>query len=343
MLVKKRQSNIEFLRIIAITMVLMLHFNVHGLHQDVLSGVGTFTWSSLDGHLIESICICAVNVFVLISGYFTIKLSLRSIINLYIRCFIIGLVTYLAYILIVGEPLSITTLGGRLLAFTHNHWWFVISYLGLMAISPILNAGCEILGKKNYLYVLAMLSVAMIYFGWYKHLEMTYGGYSLIHFIFLYIIARYIKLHVSEQTIDSYRWLWLGLYFAMVGVVIALAYKVPQYAYTYDNPVVIAQAACLLLFFVSIPFQNRYVNWAAASVFSAYLLQESPYLGKMWLYPNFGEMIANGVLGGGAMLFAIFTIGTLIGAIMIDKFFVIPLLKISNRIYDKVLHHSTAV
>lgn len=333
----QRQSNIELLRIIAITMVLMLHYNLHGLHPDVLSSNPAFSWPSLEGNLIESFCIAAVNVFVLISGYFSIKLSVRSVLNLYIRCFMIGTVTYLAYILLSGDAISLSAIGGRFMAFTHNHWWFVISYIGLMAISPILNAGCEALSKKTYLYVLAMLSVAMIYFGWYKHLEMTYNGYSLIHFFYLYIIARYIKLHVNEQNVRKYRWVWFALYVLLVGVMVVFAYFAPKYAYTYDNPIAIAQAACLLLFFLSIPFSSRFVNWAAASVFSAYLIQESPYLGKMWLYPNSEMMFANGVCGGGAVLFVTLTLATLVISIVIDKLCVMPVIKLSNKIIEKYI------
>ena len=336
-MIKQRQSNIELLRIIAITMVLMLHFNLHGLHPDVLSSHPTFSWLSLEGNLIESFCIAAVNVFVLISGYFSIKLSVRSVLNLYIRCFIVGLVTYLAYVVLSDEAISLSAIGGRILAFTHNHWWFVISYLGLMAISPILNAGCEAVDKRTYLYVLILLSIAMLYFGWWKHLEITNGGYSLIHFIYLYIIARYIKLHVAESTIRHYRWLWLVLFVGAFLVMTGLQYVTSRSMYTYDNPLAIIIAVSLLLFFLSIPFQNRFINWAAFSVFSAYLIQESPYLGKMWLYPNSMMMFANGVCGGGAVLFVILTLATLVISIAIDKLCVMPVIKLSNKIIEKYI------
>lgn len=333
----QRQSNIELLRIIAITMVLMLHFNLHGLHPDVLSSHSTFSRLSLEGNLIESFCIAAVNVFVLISGYFSIKLSVRSVFNLYIRCFMIGLITYLAYVVLSKDPISISAIGGRVLAFTHNHWWFVISYLGLMAISPILNAGCRALYKRNYQYVLLLLSIVMLYFGWWKHLEITNGGYSLIHFIYLYIFARYIKLHVAENTIMRYRWLWLVLFTSTCIILTGLQYVVSRSMYTYDNPFAIIAALSLLLFFISVPFQNRYVNWAAASVFSAYLIQESPYLGKMWLYPNSIEMFANSVCGGGVILFVIFTLATLVVSIAADKLCVMPVLKWFNNIIEKYI------
>lgn len=326
---KQRQSNIELLRIIAITMVLMLHFNLHGFTPDVLSGSIPFSWCSLRGNLIESFCICAVNVFVLISGYFSIKLSVRSVLNLYIRCFIIGLITYVAYILISGESISLYAIAGRFMAFTHNHWWFVVSYLGLMAISPILNAGCETLDKRTYQYVLLLFSAAMIYLGWWKFLEMTNGGYSLIHFIYLYVIARYVKLHIEESVIFHYRWLWILLFICTCLIVTGLQFVTTRSMYSYDNPLIIIAALTLLLFFITIPFQNRFVNWAAASVFSAYLVQESPYLGKMWLYPHAGELITNDLYGVG--MFAVFVIATLIVSVIIDKIFVEPVIQISNR------------
>lgn len=279
-------------------MVLMLHYN-HCWHPEVLQCDYAFSWTSLEGNLIESLCIAAVNVFVMISGYFAIKLSVRSLFNLYIRCFIIGLVTYIAYILIVNEPVSVSALGGRLFAFTHNRWWFVISYLGLMAISPILNLGCEALCKRTYISVLLLMSIAMLYFGWYKNLEVTHGGYSLIHFIYLYIVARYFKLHVCEQTICRYRWVWLVSYFIFVGFMIMLVYFAPIYQYTYNNPITIVQAIFLLCFFISIPFYNRNINRLATSVFSAYLIQDSPYFGQLWLYPEVSELFTNDFYGGG--------------------------------------------
>ena len=333
----ERLSNIELLRIIAITMVLMLHYNMHGLYPDVLIGGTPFSWSSLRGNMIESFCICAVNVFVLISGYFSIKLSVRSVLNLYIRCFIIGLLTYLVYILLSGESVSLSAIAGRFMAFTHNHWWFVISYLGLMAVAPILNAGCGTVDKRIYQYVLLLFSATMIYFGWWKHMEMTYGGYSLIHFIYLYVIARYIKLHVDESDILRYRWLWLALFISICIVVIGLQFVTTRSMYSYDNPLIIIAALTLLLFFITIPFRNRFVNWAATSVFSAYLIQESPYFGKMWLYPCCAEMFANNVCGGGAILFGVFTFATLVVSIAVDKLCVMPVIKWFNKIIEKYI------
>jgi hypothetical protein len=168
-----------------------------------------------------------------------------------------------------------------------------------MAISPILNMGCEKLERKMFLFVMLLLTIVIVYFGWWKHMEATNAGYALINFIYLYIVARYIRLHVALERIISLRWLWLALYVLCSLIISIGAFKYQEWLYVYDSPLTILSAVSLLLFFLSMPFQNKFINWVATSVFSAYLIQESPYLGKQWLYPLLGDLIANDSPGGG--------------------------------------------
>lgn len=332
---KDRLSNIELLRIIAITMVVMLHFNAHCLHPGLLVSPPTeCSWFNIEGFAIESLCIAAVNVFVLISGYFSIKLSFRSVLNLYVRCLIIGLLTYLAYILITDSAISMSVLTGRLMAFTHNKWWFVISYLGLMTVSPILNAGCEKMNKKTFLSVIVLFSIVIVYFGWWRYQEQTYGGYSLIHFIYLYILARFIRLHVSKDFINRNRWLWFGLYLVISMGLTFMPFKLSHEVFTYDNPLVIASALCTLFFFLSIPLHSKIINTAAASVFSAYLIQESPFFGHQWLYPAVKSLMSQCEHTTSILMFAILTLGGVFCCIAVDYICVRPILNGCNKLLE---------
>jgi len=90
--VKNRQANFELLRIIAMVMVIILHYLVKGnvavsMAEDG-SAVNLFAW------FLESACIVAVNVYVLISGYFLVKaewkLSRLVKLMLQILCYSIG-------------------------------------------------------------------------------------------------------------------------------------------------------------------------------------------------------------------------------------------------------------
>ena len=74
---KQRQSNIELLRILAILVVILLHYN-----NDSSGGGFRFVEpGSLNQgilFLIECCAVCAVDLFVLVSGYFLSKTEKRD-------------------------------------------------------------------------------------------------------------------------------------------------------------------------------------------------------------------------------------------------------------------------
>lgn len=295
----QRNSNIELLRILCMLMIMILHFNNQCANPGLLGLPDVLTTQLTCGFLIECFCIIAVNCFVLISGYFGINLKVRSVLKLYLQCFFVGLLSYLLYVWLTPTTLSIKPLIGRLLAFTHNHWWFVISYLCLMFVSPLLNVAVDAFSKKKLLLCTILYGVIVIYIGWYKHLESTNAGYSFVSFIFLYLIGRYIGKYVSLEWIKNKRW-YFGVGYILGSLLIfgllMLHYHsnlIVHYVFQYDHPLVILNACLLLLFFLSFTFNSKVVNWFASSVFTAYLLQESLYFGHRWLYPVVAECFAN--------------------------------------------------
>lgn len=326
-----RNSNIELLRILCMLMVVVLHFNNNGANTGIVNMPEVLTTRLTWGFLVEVLCIVAVNCFVLISGYFGINLKMRSLLKFYLQCFFIGLLSYLVYVGINGgfcqsqcaESLfSWQTLAERLLAFSHNGWWFVVSYVGLMLLSPLLNKAVENMTSKQLLYSVLLFSVVILYLGWYQKVEPTNSGCSLISFVWIYLIGRYIGKHISLQAIRNYRWCWLGGYvvacLALFGMIM-LRYHCTwemHYPLDYNNPFVVVAAIMLLLFFLSWSFQSKAINWLASSVFAAYLLQESSYWGHQWLYHQMRELfvaVPDGwrvlALFGVSMAFLLLSIG----------------------------------
>ena len=256
-----RNSNIELLRIVCMLMVVVLHFNNNGANTGIVNMpevlTGRLTW----GFLVESFCIVAVNCFVLISGYFAIQLKWRSMLKFYLQCFFLGLASYLVYVG-MSSGFSWQTLAERLLAFTHNGWWFVVSYVGLMLFSPLLNKAVENMTGKQLLHCILLFSVVILYFGWYQKVEPTNTGSSLISFIWIYLIGRYVGKHMTIDYIRSYRWIWLGGYLlsclSLFGLIM-LRYHFSiemHYPLDYNNPLVVIAAIMLLLFFLSLSIQN---------------------------------------------------------------------------------------
>ena len=68
----------EILRIVSMLFVVILHFNLHGINPGIISADGNLSYGNAIGHLFESFAIVAVNVFVLISGYFGIHSVLKD-------------------------------------------------------------------------------------------------------------------------------------------------------------------------------------------------------------------------------------------------------------------------
>lgn len=140
--------------------------------------------------------------------------------------------------------------------------------------------------------IIALFAFIVIYLGWYQGQVNTQSGCSILNFIFLYLIGRFIGIHIPLSTLQQHRWKWLLAYIIAGGILCALVwvrytFSLPvRYIFDYGHPVVIIEAIMLFLFFASLSFQSKIVNWLASSVFAAYLIQESTYLGHQWIYPQ---------------------------------------------------------
>ena len=79
---KSRDSNIELLRILSMLLVLGLHVNYLALGKVTITDVASDPFVSLMKMELESLCIVCVNLYVLISGYFGIKIKKKSLFSL---------------------------------------------------------------------------------------------------------------------------------------------------------------------------------------------------------------------------------------------------------------------
>lgn len=80
-MIKERLSNIELARVISMFFILIIHANMVSLSRPTQSDLNQDVLSTLVRYLIESIGIISVNVFVLISGWFTVKSRKESILS----------------------------------------------------------------------------------------------------------------------------------------------------------------------------------------------------------------------------------------------------------------------
>lgn len=335
-----RQSNIELLRWLSMLMITVFHINGHSLQYSD----GFFSTEGILWHITNTLTVSATSIFVLISGYFGIKFKIKGVLNLYLRCAVWGVIGYLLYCVLANTPPSTAAkLFARLMPFTHGKWWFIITYLELYFLSPVLNAAIEMFNKRKHMIAILIFGFVTLYMGYCRETGEDTWGTSLSHFLWLYMIARYIYKYVSIDTIRAKRWWWLGGFFAASVITFGLAalegkmaVPVCLRAYPYCSPWVLSGAICALLYFLSFTFESRVVNWFASSSLSGYLLQGHLYFAFAILYPALSTWMMALPLTTRYSLLLPISILLLIVTCLVDKVMELCVYKPVLRLYDQL-------
>ena len=197
---KKRIVSIELLRILAMMMVVMLHYLSKGglltSLTEEFSGGAYIAW------LLEAFSIVAVNVYMLISGYFLVESGFKFGRLAELVCQVLFYSLLIPPILMAAgilDPGQLTVY--RLLQYLlHNqmaHYWFITAYVIMYLFSPVLGAGARQLGQKQLRNMIILL---LVFFSVSKSvlpvkLEADNLGYDGLWFICVFLVAAYMRLY----------------------------------------------------------------------------------------------------------------------------------------------------
>lgn len=197
---KKRMANIELLRLLAMMMVVSLHYLAKGELLPKLTG--SLTAQGYLAWLLESFSIAAVDVYVLISGYFLVETGFRSrrLISLVLQVLFYTCLMPVALILTGYLSVKEITLYNILqYIFPTNmlHYWFVSAYVLMFLFTPVLNAAVHAMKKRQLeaaiVILLCMEAVSKTVIP--VRLELDNLGYDAYWFMVVYLIAAYIRLY----------------------------------------------------------------------------------------------------------------------------------------------------
>ena len=292
-------------------------------------GVGAFTKA-----FAEQLCIICVNVFILISGWFGIRPNVKGGFSLLFQVFFYHILAVLLF-LSIGETV---TLYQVLVGFYFGTpYWFVISYLILYAISPILNAFIESSTPRLYASVLIVFFLMEFIYGWVWNIAGYNDGYTTISFIGLYLLARFVRRHSRKLlSLRAYKCFLLYIIFSIlpVSIFFLTGYRINMIAYS--SPFVILSSLFFFLAFNRIKISSKVINYLACSSLSIYLIHLHPLISRHFI--NLMKTMYEALGGCLYMIFVLmFALCFGIFCVLLDKARIFSWNYLCTHIVDKAL------
>lgn len=281
---KERESNIELLRIISMILVLVSHASYTSLGSPTQIEISTSFDSSFLKGLSESLSEVSVNTFVLISGWYGIKVKARRFMELFFQVIFVSVFIFLLMRLLGLTPSMNVNEWIDLLLIKHKGYWFVKAYIILYLFAPVLNIFVNNVSRRQLKAFLIAFFVIQVIYGFYHYGGWYAGGYSPLSFMGLYLLARYMRLYPNQYTqfnkiVDLLLYFIISMFTAVSSLALTYIYdKGGTVLFLYSSPFVILSSVSFFLFFTKLSFHSKIVNWVAASCFAVYLVHNSPYV-----------------------------------------------------------------
>ena len=207
---KKKNANVELLRIITMIMVTMLHAlgksDLLLPMNDIDSVNGWLAWG------LEILSICAVNVFMLISGYFMInsRFKLGRLFEIILETMFYSLaplLVFLAFGKVTSEDLSIYSLLQYFAPIHMDTYWFITAYVVTYLLSPFLSAGIHSMEKKQLRTVILCLLAYECFIISISPVKYVVDdeGYTFLWYCIVFLIGAYFRKYGFRFLDKSYK------------------------------------------------------------------------------------------------------------------------------------------
>lgn len=296
-----RMVNLELLRCIAMMMVVVLHYlGKGGLLGDITAG--NLNVTQMVAWVLEAFCIVAVNVYMLISGYFLSNSSfkLSRLITLWLQVWFysvgIGLLGA-ATGLLPAEEFNTHYLLTLLFPITMEHYWFMTAYLFLYLFLPFVGMAVRKMTKGQMQIALGGL---LLVFSISKsvlpiRLATDQKGYDCIWYLCVFLAAAYIRRFGIAFL--KKRWQCICLYVGACVLIFAESMCLHQ--------IYLRTGSLALIMNVALEYNHVFPFLAAVGLFMTFLMTDvsgkiaklaksvAPYtLGVYLLHENMGVRYA---------------------------------------------------
>lgn len=269
----ERKSNFEAYRIICILLIVIMH----------TFGTGVGKLNTFLGIFINVIGNIGVTGFILLSGYFGIRLSVKKLVKLDIMMIVWSLASELIMVLspAIDYNPGMKSLLSCFLPVSSHRYWFLSAYFCLCILSPFINEYLEKIDQKRFKQLIFAAGALFLVLPTIVGFDQTGdGGKGIVNMILAYIIGRYIGIYHKDEKVPA------GKVFAMlVGVVTVnfvlnagvyvLTDSTANY-YARDNSIfTMVQAVLLLMLVMQWNVRSRFINMLAVNVVAVYVLEDA--------------------------------------------------------------------
>ena len=175
-------------------------------------------------------------------------------------------------------------------------YWFITAYIGVALLAPFLNQMLRLIDKKEHKTLIGILFVLFCVIQYiYPPADafLINSGYSLIWFVFLYLVGSYIRLEEQEGRSPIRK--CFGRYFVMVAIPFTMTILMNpikddypmignymRFFTDYSSPFVLLAAVGLFQCFASMKIKNqmtgKILTHLGPHTLGIYLIHEWPYL-----------------------------------------------------------------
>lgn len=299
----KREANFELLRVVAMLMIIALHYlNKGNLIADYTTDPSAVNYAA---HFIDSFCIAAVNCYVLISGYFLAESAWKPgrVVTLAAQVLFYSILIPVVLActgVISWSSLSVYDWLTYILPIETEHYWFATAYLLMYLFAPFLAAGMRAVDRRTLKIIIGIL---LLYFSVWKTvipavIATDRYGYEFGWFLCLFLIAGYIRMYGCPALDRIGR---AALFYVCMSVCIflltaasgALARTMESFAYYMDMPTSYNHLFCLeasvalFMLFKDIKLKEgrftRFITKLSPYTFGVYLLHEHVLVRYEWM------------------------------------------------------------
>lgn len=240
----------------------------------------------LESHFFKSFTIVAVNVFVLISGYFSISFKLLRLLKLgqetwFYSVSLFILATYMGWHHFISQKdiLYLCPVFSKI-------YWFITIYIMLYILSPCLNKLALSIPKNHFKSIL-FIGFFIIYVWHTLSFILNSGrpiddaGFGIPNFIYLYLLGRYIKLYSNIYTTKQnflllYFIISISLFIFQLTYSIILGFSFTA-LFSYNTIFVFLGSVTLFLFFTKLNIgYNVFINKWAKYCLAVYIIHMHP-------------------------------------------------------------------